>query len=399
MIHNARSAFCVNLDVFKFHEGAGAFDRHKAAVESIYGFFVAAVFFERFKPGMDDLKLLAHGGAKSVDIFVFCANGNDGGHDHLNGGMLLGRGVFSRSVLGFRFVLVCAVLAGLGFKQLLGQRDGPAGLCLLQLRDHRINDEGAGRPGFDVDSLDQGFKHVHHEQQKVNKLVGGCNFALANIIEQSFCLVGEGVELNVADNAAVALHVVEKTEDIVDQLVAANGVFFQIQQAIGKIFDGVVGLVDKIFQMPLAKGGEGIRRNFGQGEHPVLARHGRAAVTLFIVVGSIVALGSRISSRGLFLGLFVCFGVCGLGGRGIKRGFCHSFLCRVWLHGNRRRSFARHDGVDLGHDMFNFHIAFGVVGFKIVDHLAQGISGGQDDIHDFRGHNHSALAQFVQNIF
>lgn len=83
--------------------------------------------------------------------------------------------------------------------------------------------------------------------------MGGRNFALTNIVEQGFCFVGKRIELGVADNAAVALHVMEETENIVDQLVAANGVFFQIQQGIGEIFDGVVGLINKIFQMALAK--------------------------------------------------------------------------------------------------------------------------------------------------
>ena len=111
--------------------------------------------------------------------------------------------------------------------------------------------------------------------------MGGRNLALTNIVEQSFCFVGKGIKFGVADNATVALHVMEKAEDIVDQFIAANGIFFQIQQGIGKIFDGIVGFINKIFQVAFAKGRERVCRNFGQGEHPFLARYGRASRILY----------------------------------------------------------------------------------------------------------------------
>jgi len=228
--------------------------------------------------------------------------------------------------------------------------------------------------------------------------MGGRDLALANIVEQGFCFVRERIQFAVADNAAVALHVVEETENIVDQFITANGIFFQIQQGACEVFDGVVGLIDKIFQVPFTKGGEGICRQIGQRLHPLFARHGRK---LFFVCGGsgwvvVAALAIRLRSfirRRLFI----------TGGRLFNnRGrFDNLFWLRrcFRLSGHRlRRCFASHDGIDLSHDVPNLHFAFGVGGFKIVDHLAQGIGGCQDDIHDLRGHNHCAFAQFVQNI-
>ena len=84
----------------------------------------------------------------------------------------------------------------------------------------------------DLDFLHQAFHHVRNQQEQVNKLMAGRDFALAHIVEQRFGFMGQGIELIVADNAAVALHVVEKTEEIVDQIVPAGGVFFQFQQPV-----------------------------------------------------------------------------------------------------------------------------------------------------------------------
>ena len=294
LIHNARSALGIDLDFFKVHEAAGVFDRHKAAEECVDGIFVAAVFFECFKGGMNYFKLLAHCGAEGVDVVIFSTDGNDGRHDHLNRGVLLlaGGGCRFICVLCFSFLLPgCgAVLAGLRVEQLLRQRNGAAGLGQLKLFDHWLDIEGGGGARFNVDALHLSLKHVDNKQQQVDELVGRRNFALTNIVEQGFRLVGKGIQLCVADNAAVALHVVEKAENIVDQFVPANGVFFQIEQAVGQAFDGVVGLVDKIFEMPLAKRGEGIRRYVGQGEHPFLARHGRSVGIL-----PAVARGGRLA--------------------------------------------------------------------------------------------------------
>ena len=48
--------------------------------------------------------------------------------------------------------------------------------------------------------------------------------------------------------------------------------------------------------------------------------------------------------------------------------------------------------------MFCRDITFRIARFQIVDHLAQSIGGGQDDIHNFRGDNHAPFAQLIQNI-
>ena len=71
LIHYARRALGIDLDVFKLHEAAGVLDRHEATVESINGIFVAAVFLERFQRGMNNFKLLAHRNAERLQYHRF----------------------------------------------------------------------------------------------------------------------------------------------------------------------------------------------------------------------------------------------------------------------------------------------------------------------------------------
>ena len=237
----------------------------------------------------------------------------------------------------------------------------------------------------DLDFLHQAFHHVRNQQEQVNKLMAGRDFALAHIVEQRFGFMGQGIELIVADNAAVALHVVEKTEEIVDQIVPAGGVFFQFQQPVIQARDNFIGFVDEILEMAFAKSGKRVGLATGQSGDPFLGAQTRAVIVF-----------SRASCR-----LCRCLGFRhrfeSFGG---KRSVSHRRRGLLRRGGFRLgRAVAGHNGFDLRHDVLDFHIAFGIGDFEIVDHLAQGVRGGQDYIHDLRGHHHAAFAQFIQDIF
>ena len=191
--------------------------------------------------------------------------------------------------------------------------------------------------------------------------------------------MGQGIEFIVADNAAVALHIMEKTEKIVDQIVPAGGIFFQLQQPVIQARDNFIGLVDKILEMALAKSGERVGLATGQSGDPFLGAQTRVVIAF--------------SRAHLGLGHWLV----GFGGK--RRVFRQGR--GLLRHGRFRLGGAvtGHNGVDLRHDVLDFHIAFGIGDFEIVDHLAQCIRGGQDHVHDLRGHHHAAFAQFIQDIF
>ena len=66
--------------------------------------------------------------------------------------------------------------------------------------------------------------------------------------------MGQGIELIVANDATVALHIVEETEDIVDEILLFARIFFQGEKAGIEIFNIFNGFVDEVFEVIFAKG-------------------------------------------------------------------------------------------------------------------------------------------------
>ena len=144
-----------------------------------------------------------------------------------------------------------------GTGQAGGQRDGPAGNGLLQLGQQFTGVKRRGRARGGVHGIHQGVHGVHHHQKQVHQLVRHRKLALPGPIEQRFRLVGQAVQFLVIDDAAIALQVVEKAEQVVDQFLIPRGVAFQLQKSGVDIFSVFTRFVDKILKMPLAEGRQG----------------------------------------------------------------------------------------------------------------------------------------------
>ena len=234
LVHDAGGALGIDFDVREAHEAAGVFDGYQATVDGVDGILVRAVFFQGFQCGVDDFHLLAHGDAKGLSVVTLGAYRDDGGRHHFH--WVVGFLCCRFRLLSRGGLRVCLPVA-LGCQQLIGQGNGPPGQGRLQLAHHGFGFKGGHLPTAHVDFLDQGFHHVHHQQEQIDELMAGGDFALPHVVEQCFGLVGQGIELVVADDAAVALHIVEEAEEVVDQICFAGGVFFQFQEAVIQIFN------------------------------------------------------------------------------------------------------------------------------------------------------------------
>ncbi len=52
--------------------------------------------------------------------------------------------------------------------------------------------------------------------------------------------MGQGIEFIIANNSAVALHVMEETKEIIDKLILPHWILFKFQKTVGEIFNEFV---------------------------------------------------------------------------------------------------------------------------------------------------------------
>ena len=244
----------------------------------------------------------------------------------------------------------------------------------------------------EVDAVDQGLKHVHGQEQKVHQGGADGRFALAHGVEQRFGFVGQAVKLLEPDDSAVAFEVVEIPKQVVDQVGLPFRVLFHLKKAVGKIGNVFFGFFDKVAQVPFAKGGEGVFGHVGKAFYPGLYVAG-------LTNAGIGRRGGRAFRRcfRFFFFFFFFFGVVitfviVFGGA--------FFLGGGRSGGNHGRAvgLAGHDGVQSGYDAGGIHVAFGAGGVQVVDHLAQGVGGGQNGVHNLAGDGHGPFAQLVKDV-
>ena len=388
LIDDAGRTLRINFEIVFSDEVTGILDSRKAAEESVDGFLMTAVGFQRFQSCVDDFDLLLYREAECFDVVGFRAHRDDGRSCDRR---------FRRAFLSRSGRIAAA-------SQFLGQRKRFAIDGMLQLLHKNAGIYGRNLTSADINALHQPFHDIDNQKQQIDEIMRGRDLFLTNIVEQRFRFMRQGIQIVVADNTAIPFHIVEIAEQVIDEgVLFALGLLFQFKQTRIKAGDDIAGLVDEVFQMSFAEGCQGIRRQNGKRGDPFLAGHGRCAVlrrsrrhnggsNLYRLFGSGFRVGGLLLDNGRRF--FRRSGSCGsfFRSRGFRSGSRCSFRRRFCL-------FSGHDSVDLIDDMVGLHVPFAVGVFEILNHLTQGVGGFENDVHDVGSDNHRALAQFVKNIF